>query len=944
MNYRSLLFFLGWSACLTGHSAFAQNCLNQFTTLGTASAQSSCFRLTQQAPNNSSQVYQLGAIWSNGTISLAYDFDFTFTVAQCGGADGLAFVLQNSGLQMASGNAAAGGALGYYNQPNNLFQQSVGIEMDLYQNPAPYNDPASPHLMLAINGVPTAAVTSVGGDVTGPVVVANLGDCLSSPRTLRLIWNHNTFVLTALLDGVPRLRYTRNLVSGVFGGNPNVVFGFTGATGDVSATQTVCPGVLLSGAQVKATATGSPRICPKGALTLTATGPDNVATYQWSPATGLSTTTTAAVQAAPLVTTTYTVTATLTNGCALTDTITVQVLPQPTVAITVPSGSRCAGSATTLVARSNMPGATFAWSPSASLNASTGATVTATPTATTTYHVLVTSPDGCQQRDSAQLIITPLPVVFASPTPGGRVQLCAGVAGQLGGAGAVPGVRYRWRPTSGLDTPTAATTAITLTNATAAPWSILYTLVATSATGCVDSSQVRVTVSPLTVADAGADMALCTGQTALLGRPAVAGTTYRWNPSTGLTSATTAQPLFTAANATGAAQTVTYYLTTTQNATGCLARDSVTVTSYPTAVAGAISGPAVVCDVRQPQRYRVAGTIGTTYHWTVTGGSLTAGQGTAQVTVQFASGASAYGVQVIPTIAAYCAGPASSRAVILENASVALTVASVTETDNTRMELNPSLIARLGPAAVRVLRRVAGLGPFAEIGTMPTPGISFTDTGVDAATTSYEYRVEVTNACGETVRSAAVQSLHLKAVGMRGAGGYDQGTTQLRWNAYIGFPVQAYQLYRRLDNGSWQPELSTPDTTLQATIANLAPSGVATGAGFQQDFRVVAVGAGRSPLRANSNTARVEFANLVSTYNIITPNGDGFNDVFVIDNIAHYPGNTLRIYSRWGREVLVAANYQNDWGRDPTLTPGVYYYLLTVPGSPLVKGWVEVRK
>lgn len=79
-------------------------------------------------------------------------------------------------------------------------------------------------------------------------------------------------------------------------------------------------------------------------------------------------------------------------------------------------------------------------------------------------------------------------------------------------------------------------------------------------------------------------------------------------------------------------------------------------------------------------------------------------------------------------------------------------------------------------------------------------------------------------------------------------------------------------------------------------------------------------------------------------YNIITPNHDGLNDVFIIENVTApmYVGNTLRIFNRWGREVYSATNYQNDWGRADGVAPGVYGFLFRLPSGQVTKGWVEV--
>jgi len=62
--------------------------------------------------------------------------------------------------------------------------------------------------------------------------------------------------------------------------------------------------------------------------------------------------------------------------------------------------------------------------------------------------------------------------------------------------------------------------------------------------------------------------------------------------------------------------------------------------------------------------------------------------------------------------------------------------------------------------------------------------------------------------------------------------------------------------------------------------------------------------------------------------NIITPNGDGFNDVFFIKNIDKLESSTLIIYNRWGKKIYEADNYKNDWDGAGS-ADGVYYYMLS---------------
>ncbi len=64
---------------------------------------------------------------------------------------------------------------------------------------------------------------------------------------------------------------------------------------------------------------------------------------------------------------------------------------------------------------------------------------------------------------------------------------------------------------------------------------------------------------------------------------------------------------------------------------------------------------------------------------------------------------------------------------------------------------------------------------------------------------------------------------------------------------------------------------------------------------------------------------------------VITPNGDPFNQFFVIENLEHYISTDLKIFNRLGKKVYSSSNYQSDWDA-PNLTEGVYFYVLEAKG------------
>lgn len=83
---------------------------------------------------------------------------------------------------------------------------------------------------------------------------------------------------------------------------------------------------------------------------------------------------------------------------------------------------------------------------------------------------------------------------------------------------------------------------------------------------------------------------------------------------------------------------------------------------------------------------------------------------------------------------------------------------------------------------------------------------------------------------------------------------------------------------------------------------------------------------------ARTVTIAVTDDHIIIPNNVITPDGNGVNDQWVVWNILNYPDNHVYIYNRWGQEVYQARGYQNDWeglsGTD-LLPDGTYYYVIT---------------
>lgn len=84
----------------------------------------------------------------------------------------------------------------------------------------------------------------------------------------------------------------------------------------------------------------------------------------------------------------------------------------------------------------------------------------------------------------------------------------------------------------------------------------------------------------------------------------------------------------------------------------------------------------------------------------------------------------------------------------------------------------------------------------------------------------------------------------------------------------------------------------------------------------------------------------------IQASNILTPNGDGKNDTWVVKNIDLYPESTVIIFDKGGRRLLNVKHYNNDWEgtyQGSPLAEGTYYYVIDFgAGKPPLKGFITI--
>jgi gliding motility-associated-like protein len=86
---------------------------------------------------------------------------------------------------------------------------------------------------------------------------------------------------------------------------------------------------------------------------------------------------------------------------------------------------------------------------------------------------------------------------------------------------------------------------------------------------------------------------------------------------------------------------------------------------------------------------------------------------------------------------------------------------------------------------------------------------------------------------------------------------------------------------------------------------------------------------------------------------LVTPNNDGKNDTWIIQNIEQYPEIKVWVYNRWGNLVYESQPYLNDWNGYYTeganvngpLPASTYFYLIDTmkKSQDPIKGYLEIQ-
>lgn len=247
--------------------------------------------------------------------------------------------------------------------------------------------------------------------------------------------------------------------------------------------------------------------------------------YSWTPTTGLSNPNIRNPIASPTVPTYYVV-AVGVAGCPKlrTDTVFVNVGSLP-VFNTINDTLIC--TIDTLQLTTNGTGS-YLWSPNYMMSSTTVASPLVSPDVPTWYYVQLTDAVGCQSVDSVFVDVKSA----VSLNAGADTTICQTDGFTLKTVS--DGLYYQWTPSTWLDFDN-------IKNPFTRPLSTITYTVISSIGKCSNQDDITIRVVPYPAANAGPDIAVCSGFSAQLN--ATGGSSYAWSPATFLNNALIANPV-----------------------------------------------------------------------------------------------------------------------------------------------------------------------------------------------------------------------------------------------------------------------------------------------------------------------------------------------------------------------------------------------------------------
>ncbi|MBK5285083.1 MAG: hypothetical protein JJE25_06740, partial [Bacteroidia bacterium] len=426
------------------------------------------------------------------------------------------------------------------------------------------------------------------------------------------------------------------------------VLGITGTcTQQLSTTVTVNPLPVAVAAPI-------PNFCGCTNVNLNGTGSTPGMIYLWTSTNGNAITSPTSLITSSFICTSDVFTLTVTDtatGCFATAVVNANTVPKPDAVASVTPNIICNGLSTVVTldgtASDTNPGTTYLWTsaPPVPIANDTLLITTATVTTSTVFTLTVTAAGGCDSIVTATVTIYPPHVLTGNP--GALCSTDPILQATLAISGAGPGSTYNWIVIPPCASPSSTSLQSQLFDLSGCGvGNYTFTVIVTDGvTGCIDTVSTTVPIVPGVTLVTSGPQTICEGDALTL--TASGALSYQWSNGDTTASTNVSPPLLASGSP--------YQFIIIGTTGSCSDTDTVVVNVNPIPITSPIIGATSVCENVLGQMYYVTGSAGSTFFWTVTGGSIASGQGSDTIFVDWGSAGSGT-ITVVETNTLGCAG------------------------------------------------------------------------------------------------------------------------------------------------------------------------------------------------------------------------------------------------------------------------------------------------
>jgi gliding motility-associated-like protein len=629
--------------------------------------------------------------------------------------------------------------------------------------------------------------------------------------------------------------------------------------------------------------------CEGNSIQLTIDGAIDGSTYVWTPDFGISSTNVNNPIFEISSETTYYYTVTSPVGCTDTDSVTIRIADSYQLTLNLNNAELCYGDSLLVEASGAPSGTIYTWLPSVGVSNPNTNNPYINPDTNGTYVISAVSPAGCLRTDSITLNVykfeeAVVGVVYSN----GLDSVCQNELVDINVSlnGLPTGTNFQWTP---------ATNNSNSLNTSVNPSSTTnYSLEIITPLGCVKTLNANVIVVQAENVIATGSDTLCAGEVANLTANGGNGT-YAWYPTVGLTDTTSAS---TQANP----GTTTWYFVESDYLV-CKRRDSVLVivdqpfstnsfVTYATVADSTCEGEPVTMTINTNNA-----PSGTSFSWLPTTGLNNPNASTVSLTASTN--------QEYVVVATTPLGCIEKDTLMVKVVGIAV-VAS--DNDSICFGQSTKLLASGGNGTFRW-----------------SPAVAIDNTNIANPTVnpleSITYIVE--SDFGVCKRSDSVKVLVAKELKAQATASVLEGGTPLEVN-FTNTSIGANEFLWNFGEDNKISDEKSP-----TYIYN-----------FNNEYIVKLLAIGDYGCKDSLFIGPIKVRGFLIP-NVITPNGDGVNDLFEIVGLER--NTNLRIVNRWGTTIYSSAAYDNTWNAEG-VSEGVYFYEITFQDGRFFKGWIQIIK